>query len=271
MFSNIISKTVSDREYNEDTFGFTNRVVFVIDGATGLGENNYMLEGDDAKWFVENVANYLIMHAESMPIVECLSEICSKLLVLYREKNNVNDASIMPSSCISLFKINSDEIEYFGLGDSVGTYELLYDQKLIDLDNTAIAKMVEISKDKNISPIEARAYIQDILLYNRGLMNTDEGYYSLELTGKGLSNSICKSWDISKVKNVCCMSDGFYEIIDFGLYDDMKKVVCALKDDCDTVFKQLYNAQQEDALGFKVPRFKLRDDTTVVYAEVKGD
>ena len=60
MFSNIIVRSTSDKEYNEDGYGFRDDVVFVIDGATGLGENNYMGYGDDAKWFVStgNLENH---------------------------------------------------------------------------------------------------------------------------------------------------------------------------------------------------------------------
>lgn len=279
MFNNIISKSISDRKYNEDVYGYGDNFVFVIDGATGLGENDCMGYGDDAKWFVENVASYLNNHVSSGSIVECLQTVCEKLYAEYCAKLKCTQkVAYMPSSCISLFRIIDDKIEYYGLGDTMGyiefldgSYEIFYDSKLVALDNYAISEMVKIANEKGISPVEARKYIQEILVHNRSLLNTKDGYYSLELTGSGLKHAICKSWNVKDVKRVCCMSDGFYEVLDYGLYDNIQDVVNKVECDCEGIFSQLYQAQEKDALGYMVPRFKLRDDTTVVYAKVKGD
>ena len=279
MFYNIVSKSISDRIHNEDVYGFGENFVFVIDGATGLGENDCMGYGDDAKWFVENVAKYLCDHVSSGTIIEHLEMICSQLYDTYSKQLKFNHkAAYMPSSCISLFRIVDETVEYYGLGDTMGyieftdgSYEVMYDQKLVDLDASAIKQMEDIASEKGISPIEARKYIQDILIYNRSLLNTENGYYSLELTGGGLHHAICKSWNLKDVKRVCCMSDGFYEILDYGLYPNVKELVNGVEKDYEFVFDQLYQAQEKDALGYEVPRFKIRDDTTVVYAHVKGD
>ncbi|MDD6466709.1 MAG: hypothetical protein PUF50_00815 [Erysipelotrichaceae bacterium] len=276
MFSNISGKSVSDRLYNEDTYGYHDKLLFVIDGVTGLGENDFMGLGDDAKWFVENVANALMKMDECESIVEYLSNVCRNLYGIYQKRSEYLDENLMPRGCISLFRVHDQKIEYYGLGDCVGivefvdgTYEVLYDKVITDLDNQVIDEMVRISKEKGISPIEARRYIQDDLIANRSLLNKKEGYYLLELTGKGLPYAIQKSWDLSRVKRIACMSDGFYEVMQYGLYPDIASLMDAIFDNHEKVFANLYQMQQDDDEGYKVPRFKLRDDTTLVLAEVK--
>ena len=275
----IVAKTYSDREYNEDVFGYGDSFWFVIDGATGLGENNYMQTGDDARWFVQNVCAYLQEHLHSeKSVVSCLEEITSRLLKEYEVKTGEKNAAFMPCACISLFRIIDDEIEYYGLGDSVGVIEfvdgsteVLFDQNLVDVDAIAITEMMKISQAKGISPIAARKEIQDVLIANRGLLNQKNGYYSLELTGMGIHHAICKKWKVANVKRLACMSDGFYEIMEFGLYSNIKDLLDAVDKNVDFVFQQLYEAQEKDAQGYQVPRFKVRDDTTVVYTKIKED
>ncbi len=276
MFSNIIVRSTSDKEYNEDGYGFRKDLVFVIDGATGLGENNYMGYGDDAKWFVDGVCEYLQKYLSSQPLETCLSKVCSLLYSEYSKIVKDVNSSSMPSSCISLFREIDDEIEFFGLGDTVGvcefvdgTYEVLFDQRLVDLDSVAIDEMVTISKERGISPIEARKYIQSTLIKHRSLVNTEEGYYSLDVTGKGLSKAIKRRWKKDVIKRICCMSDGFYEVMEFGLYQDIPSLLDAIEANVDEVLANLCKAQDDDSLGYKVPRFKLRDDITVVYTKRK--
>lgn len=276
MFSNIITKTTFERKYNEDGYVFRDDLVCVIDGATGLGENDYMGCGDDATWFVENVCKALQLLDFNQSIEKYLSSICAQLYSEYTLMAKELNTYAMPSSCISLFREVNDEIEYYGLGDTVGvvefvdgTFEVLYDQKLVDLDNIAIKEMADIAKKKGISPIEARPFVQSTLIKHRSMMNTEEGYYSLELMGKGLPFAMKRRWKKDSIKRVCCMSDGFYEIVEFGLYKDMATLLDAIEENVDDVFSKLYDAQNEDLKGYKLPRFKVRDDITVVYAKRK--
>ena len=276
MFSHIIGKSISDREFNEDVYSINPNLIFVIDGATGLGENNIMGKGDDAWWFVENVKSYLETHLnENETIENCLKKITNILYNQYKSNNVDLNKAFMPSSCISLFRIIDNQLEYYGLGDCVGVVELkngsieiFYDEKLVCLDQVALNAMVEISEKKGISPFQARREIQDILIKNRSLLNSEEGYYSLELMGQGIDKAMKKTWKIDDVKRIMCMSDGFYEIMDFQLFTNVFELMNAVALDFESVFKLLYDAQKEDRDGYKVPRFKLRDDTTMVYAEI---
>ena len=65
------------------------------------------------------------------------------------------------------------------------------------------------------------------------------------------------------------MSDGFYEVMEFGLYQDIPSLLDAIEANVDEVLANLCKAQDDDSLGYKVPRFKLRDDITVVYTKRK--
>lgn len=276
MFRIINHKTYSDREYNEDTYGFSSSFMFVIDGASGLKDNDIMDCGDDAAWFVENVKKYLMQHLhEDKDVASILKESVDILYAQYKERVKEVDMVSMPSACISLFRIKDDFVEFYGLGDCVGVIEMkdgsvecLIDQNIEDLDQIAIDKMVEIAKKKNISPIKARPYIQDILMKHRTLRNTEAGYYGLDLSGDGLFYAMRKKYPLDKIKRIACLSDGLYEVVLFKQYENYPALLDAMEKDLDKVFTLLFDAQEEDKDACIVPRFKKRDDTTGIIARV---
>lgn len=270
-------KTYSERPYNEDSYGFSNNFIFVLDGATGLKENNIMGYGDDAAWFVNNIKDYLQTNLnQNKEITVLLKEITNILFNEYKHKTKDLDMVSMPSSCISLFRIKDNVLEFYGLGDCVGLVELndgsidfFIDQNLENLDQIAIDKMVEISKEKNISPIKARPYIQDILAKHRTYRNSEKGYYSLDLTGIGINHAVYKQYNIQNVKRIACLSDGLYEVMAFSMYKDFTSLLNALEYDIEDVFKKLQTAQENDREGIIVPRFKKSDDTTGIIAKIQ--
>ena len=76
MLEHIIRYTYSERAFNEDVCAADVSFMFVIDGATGLGENDVMGTGDDARWFAETMKANIErrIHNADMPLSQIVRE-----------------------------------------------------------------------------------------------------------------------------------------------------------------------------------------------------
>ena len=171
----------------------------------------------------------------------------------------------MPSACIALFRVSEDQLEFFGLGDTCGIVELndgeiimISDEKLEALDQGVIREMQRISAERGIPLAESRPFVQDQLIHNRNLRNTQEGYYALDLRDVG----------VDQVKRIACMSDGFSQILEYPGHQDIAALLDRIEHDHLKTAEELYALQEADADCQVVPRLKKRDDATLTFARI---
>lgn len=267
-------KTFSQKEWNEDVFFASDSCIFVIDGATGLS-NNQVMSYDDAWWFANRIKEEISYRTNYDSIVDALTEAILTVQQDYKLDVNTLLKQDMPSGCISLFREKGAQIEYLGLGDCVGlielndgTTEILFDDRIENMDRQVIKKMMTLSKELKIPFLETRPYVNPILLKNRNLRNQQNGFYSLDLTIDGIDGIIYKRWKKSDVKRIACISDGLYQIMEFHPDWNVSKVLDQMEENIDELFLDLYNLQEKDNQCYEVPRLKKRDDTTGVYAKI---
>ena len=260
----------SDKKYNEDAYSFSSSHIMVLDGATGLSKKNYMSE-DDAMWFVQMLKKEIEMHIKDpFSLSKIIDNAITEIQNLYSDIDSM-DSIDLPNACISLFRFKEDKLEYFGLGDSVGivqmkdgTIESFEDKKIYELDQSVIKHMLALSKEKQIPFLQTReeTEIKEHLIRNRKLSN--QFYYILDPSKKGISHAILKDWNLKDIYSNCCMSDGFSQILMYPEYSDFKQVLDAIER-CEPIEKQLYEYQEMDSDCILFPRLKKRDDTTYIY------
>ncbi|MGM9912106.1 protein phosphatase 2C domain-containing protein [Floccifex sp.] len=265
---NCISYCFSDRIFNEDTFSFSDHHIMVLDGATSLTKKNIMSE-DDAAWFVQQLKKEIDKHIlEEQSLSTIVYNACMKIKSQYYYTQDID----YPNACISLFRFQEDTLEYFGLGDSLGIVEMkdgsieCFEDKMInELDNNVIEHMITLSKEKQIPFLETRQEqeIKDHLLQNRKCHN--QSYFILDPTGKGIRHACIKQWKLEEISRICCMSDGFSQIMMYPGFSDIIDVLNEIDRDHGKIEKQLYFFQEQDPDCIYYPRLKKRDDTTYVY------
>ena len=101
-------------------------------------------------------------------------------------------------------------------------------------------------------------------------MNTPEGYCALSHTADGLDTALTGKIPLSEVRDLLVFSDGFAEIYDlFGLYPSPAALIADVAENgILPAMKKLHAAQDSDPDCEKFVRNKLRDDISVVYAEI---
>lgn len=264
--------------HNEDACAITNNYGFVIDGATGLLNEKVSNMATDAQWFAIEWKNFLQNNLNS-PF--SLQEIFKKGVLEINEKymafEGAQKVVSKPSCAIALYRILNNKLQYFVLGDCsliITTTDNqvieLTDEKLSKFENQNLEITNNIAKQANINFIDATKMVTKYLLQTRLKQNTKEGYYILSNSLQAIDNAIYGELELNNVKQIIALSDGFSQIYDkFNLYsiNDFAKLI-----ENGTMLQELYNqlwqAQENDKYCNNFPRFKLRDDATIIVCKL---
>ena len=266
---------------NEDRIGFGKDFIFVIDGATGLRGVNIMGERSDAEWFSKRLAEELTKNLanDSLDIKTILRKSISVIREEYIEAFKLCGVQPdYPSAGIVIFRERHGYLESYRLGDCLGIVKynsgkilLMKEENLTKLDKYAIECQVRMAKSNGISVREARPLINDILIKNRNKLNTPGGYWILDPSGAGIDHGEYKRFNLDLIDSISCSSDGFFAICEtykiaknHSQFQEMLSLGY-----CGQMVKKMFMMQENDKDYNKYPRFKFRDDASVVIAEVQ--
>lgn len=266
---------------NEDAVGYGKDYCFVMDGASCLSGQNIMHPLSDAAWMTGMIKDGLcamLDAGDQRPTKVLLKEVIAPIRDEYisaLRKQGIAAPQDSPSAGFVLFRQRDGKLEFFGLGDCVGVasfadgtrfYSL--DSCLPSLDQQVLDCMLEIHKTTGIPMKEARLQCNDLLLKNRNLRNTPEGYWILDLlTDDGIENAAEFCWELGAPVCVGAFSDGFAQLAEvFRQYPDYNALFDAMqRKDLDELFSELCSLQDADDDLNDFPRFKLRDDTSALW------
>ena len=259
---------------NEDAVGAGPGFLFVIDGATGLSGQVLRCEPSDAAWFARETASLLgtLLSDPSLDTRQALRRAMDTLRA--RWPGAPEDA---PSAGIAIFRVRGNCLEHTALGDCAGSAELWdgtfrcwEDTALTALDRGALEEMVRLHRTQGLTMPQAREAIAPLLRHNRALRNTPAGYWSLDPTAAGIDHARCALLPLADVRSLFLCSDGFAQLIGFGAAPDLAGLhrLC-LRDGLDAPADRLYALQEDDRAMLRLPRFKLRDDTSAILAAAK--
>ncbi|MBQ8424549.1 MAG: hypothetical protein IJX17_00835 [Clostridia bacterium] len=270
--------TMPAKEINEDAMYICEKFGFVLDGATGLLKENVSPIKSDAAWFTQIFREFLINNLDdtSKSIQEIIIKGIIEIDNAYMSFPNAEYVKSKPSSGVAIYRINNDKLEYFILGDcsflvsdKTGNITHLKLDDLTRLDAININKMAEIAKKQNINVVDARVLINDDLVKTRLMQNTDEGYWILSDDTEAPSHALVGEIQLDSISQIVGTSDGFSQIYDTFFIYTKEELMAKLSSNTpiEELYKTLCNEQDKDAFCNEKPRFKLRDDATLIYAE----
>lgn len=251
------------RKLNEDRFIIGKDFYLVIDGATPLIKTSNI-----------NLAHQMVSYIKKN-ITKEKGSLKEKLVILskkmYKEFNlNSDDSAYLPSASLAYVERRNDELVIGTLGDcevivkdNLNTITRFNSSDLSKLDNIAIKKQVEVAKEKKIDVLNARSYIQDILIKHRRLINKPTGYfaYTLNLDKLDIKETIIKN---ENIKEIYLYSDGFSQSFNsLNLYKDAYELFKNTID-INEETKKIVDASFKDKNCNSHPRFKTIDDITII-------
>lgn len=270
--------SVAGNGNNEDSYYVENKFGFVLDGATGLLKERITQEKSDARWFALHMTEKLkTLLKENKTIKEIVSQAIVDVDNIYMSFTGAKEVKSKPSAGVAIYRILGDKLEYFLLGDvsllmeyKNGEVKELQLQTLPYFDAQNIEKMVQIAKEKHIDVVNAMQLINEDLVRVRLSQNTDSGYYILSDNTNAVNHALTGFVSTCDIASLTLLSDGFSQVYDtFDLYKSPKDLVNALKHKkAEEIYQELFNAQEKDKTCNAHPRFKLRDDATILHVEL---
>jgi len=155
--------------------------------------------------------------------------------------------------------------------DNKGLVKSFKDYKLEQLDGEVINHINKLINGENISLLEARQKSMDMLIKNRLLRNTSEGYWILGFNESAADNCITGTIDLFEEHEyeILLTTDGFYALIDKYKYTNETDIFRLLKDNTlDDLYRKIREIEYSDESGLKYPRLKKSDDASEVYLRV---
>lgn len=209
---------------NEDIAGSTETAAWVMDGATGLGDERLLPGESDAAWLVRRVDRFLRSHADDATtgIRELLAGAMEDVRAEY-ERSRLRDAVAryeLPSAGIILVRRVARSIEYARLGDCTGVFMVdgvtssSRSSRLRDLDEQVVETMRGLQRAGLRDLASVRRATADDLRANRNLANTKGGYWVLGIEPEAANHAKTEAVPLEHATSGLLMSDGFYRAVD---------------------------------------------------------
>jgi hypothetical protein len=156
--------------------------------------------------------------------------------------------------------------------DKKGLVRSFKDYELEQLDGEVISHINKLVTGENLSLFEARQKSKNMLIKNRLLRNTIEGYWILGFDESAADNCITGTIDLYEENEyeILLTTDGFYALIDKYKYTTESDIYNLLKNNTlDDLYRKIREIECGDESGIKYPRLKKSDDASAVYLRVE--
>ncbi|MEX0343531.1 MAG: hypothetical protein AB3N20_01320 [Rhizobiaceae bacterium] len=274
-----ISACGSANRANEDALGSNDHAAFVIDGATGLGDNQVMPDaGSDAAWLAGFAAARLakgLTFGKSVPAVirDCIMQ--AKSDFLSASQGDLPARYAWPSASFIVLQIIENGIRFSGLGDCVA-YTFKADKTVTFSPLLGFSEVEKGWASHHIgktggfgdgSDLLSNPETLEDLRTARALQNTAQsGVWTLGLEPGAADHLLETNLEISGPTYSLLCSDGFAALVDtYNAYTPETLVETAISGGLNRLLGELRHIEEEvDPDGQRFPRFKRSDDATAM-------
>ncbi len=282
--------TRKSRSFNEDDYGFTKNMFWVIDGATPRTNNLFNNFGynSNAEWFAKTLSKNLYKYTyNNKPLYDIVR---SALLDTRREFEEILNISVddieehlQPGGSISIVKLNEDSAELLVIGDTLliskfesDRYYIYYGDEMHHKLDDKITKFIMQKRKENIPDEDREKQISEFILSIRKKYQNKEGGYPELNISRVSEDYIFNKKNYFYVKEnewpteILLASDGFYSLVTtFRVYDKFEDLLYTVKVHGT---KKMVNMVYDYSILYDIdtiPRIKIFDDTTALYIKPK--
>jgi serine/threonine protein phosphatase PrpC len=265
----------ADRE-NDDAFGATKAVAFVLDGLTSLADAPVMPGRSDAAWAARTARELLAEHGGSGTDLSSLATTVARGITARFEAERLREAREryeMPWTTMSLIGVEAGRLNIAYLGDSRILVETADDQvhnfgigPRSHFETKLAAKMIAARKGQAPDP---KAVLPELRMA-RNLVNTPKGAWVLGADVGAVAQLKLASLQLDGPATVLLATDGFYALVeDYGHYGDRELIATAQAIGLTTLGRELRHIEDSDPNGERYPRMKKSDDATALLVRVE--
>ncbi len=267
---------------NEDRLAWNASSAFVVDGATGLGDQQFMTGfGSDAAWIAEFTAKRLMSEVTpEADFPEIVRRISQDARISFEALAGDQPRYAWPVAALAGLRVTPNGLQFAGLGDSV-TYILHDDGR----EESLMALPDAFEREQ----AAARAHVARLggigaagmatsdpktltdLRRNRERQNTADGtVWSLSLVPETADHIATATIDIAGGATAIICSDGLADLVSlYGQYTPGSLIRRAVTAGLPSLIKELRQLEREiDPEGLRYPRLKQSDDTTAILCRI---
>ena len=266
---------------NDDRLGYNACCAFVIDGATGLGDDVLSPEfGSDAAWLAEQARLMLERQVAPDSDLEMLLADFSRDARAFFEATAAPPRYAWPSASFAMLRKAVDSWEFAGLGDC---------SLFLRQDDGTTSRHSALAHARGQEQASARRHIAltggfgkvasfhrqpetlAALRQARQLQNTEEsGVWTLGLVPEAARHLVRQPLRVSAPATGLLCSDGFADLVDsYGRYSAAALIDAAKSHGVKALVEEIRTIERKvDPDGLTFPRFKQSDDATALLVEL---
>lgn len=267
---------------NEDRLAWNASSAFVVDGATGLGDQQFMTGfGSDAAWIAEFAAKRLMSEVTpEADFADIIRRISQDARISFEALAGDQPRYAWPVAALAGLRVTPNGMQFAGLGDSVSY--ILHD----DGREESLMALPDAFEREQAA---ARAHVARLggigaagmatsdpktltdLRRNRESQNTADGtVWSLSLVPETADHIATATIDIAGGATAIICSDGLADLVSlYAQYTPGSLIRRAVTAGLPSLIKELRQLEREiDPEGLKYPRLKQSDDTTAILCRI---
>lgn len=259
------------------------RCAVLIDGATGLTKANLVPGESDAAWYARTLCEELAERLAD-PAASTTDALVEAGLAVARSYRRLPGAASLeridePNGSVAILRWQADEVEVSLLGDCTavvalrdGSCEVMCDDTLTRLDDQNYERMFAYATKHGTTMAHARRALNPYFIENRLKMNEPGGYWAADISCRGMTHALTRTFPLDQVESLFACSDGYASAVTMGVCEglgELSRRVAA--GEGRLVGEELRAAEREDALCWRVHRSKTSDDATYVCVWLRED
>jgi len=267
---------------NEDVGGSVAQAAWVLDGATGVGEDGFTPGQTDAQWYAHRFDRFLREHVcdrdrRLLEIIQSGVQVVADEFAELAGGRKVDPAE-KPSAAGVVMRWTESTLEAFALADcslvltfSTGEVQRFTDGRpyLRRLEQEAEHGMYRLMADRGLTTTEAREYIWPKLTHDRRKLRTSNRCWALCMSPEAANEGHYAQFDTSTINHLQLFSDGASRLVEtFSTFDTWQEAAEWInRHGVEAAIDRLRTIEQDDRQCIEYPRIKTCDDATVVAVE----
>jgi hypothetical protein len=267
---------------NEDVGGTTARAAWVLDGATGVGEDGFTPGATDVQWYVRQFDEFLREHIDDyergLPAV-----IESGIRAVAEEFAETTggcdvDPAARPSAACAIVRWTETTLETFVLADcalllTFADSEVRHytDDRpyLRRLEREAERGMYRLATDRGLTTPEARDRIRPKLGHDRRKLRRSSQHYALCLEPGAAEAGYYARFDVTRIDHFRLLSDGVGRLVEtFSTFSTWREAAEWIdRHGIEATIDRLRTIERSDSRCLEYPRIKVHDDATIASIE----
>lgn len=269
---------------NEDAWGANGRCAFVIDGATGLGDEPVIArQGTDAQWLAQLAATEFRAGVEDdVPVGAVVRRINTRTAEAIAARGHAVPAWNLPVAGFQMIRVENGSITTWGLGDCrlflAGadrrvTTATAHEEASAREREAARRAVAHAGGLAEIRSLARHPDIREKLREARALYNRPgAGIWTLGTAPAAADHVAMEMLTPTLPAAGLLCSDGFAALVDqYGAYDMRGLVEAAQRTGLAALLAELRDIERvRDPNGLRFPRFKASDDATAVLFAIEA-